>query len=60
MSTNNLHAETRVVSERCPVVHVRVACDRSRTIAARFAYDQGYLEIMSPSDQHERFKTLLG
>ncbi len=26
----------------------------------RLTYDQGYLEIMSPSDEHERFKRLIG
>ena len=31
--------------------------DRSGT---RFTYDRGMLEIMSPSEQHERFKKLIG
>jgi Uma2 family endonuclease len=60
MSTDNLYAETRVVLHGVPWSTFESLVTSTDHRGARFAYDQGYLEIMSPSDEHERCKGMLG
>jgi Uma2 family endonuclease len=60
MPVESLQPESRVVLHGIPWSTFEALLAASDNRGARFTYDQGNLEIMSPSDLHERVKRLLG
>ena len=60
MSVGNLQAENRVVLSGVTWSTYESLLADTDNRAARFTYDRGYLEMMSPSDPHERLKRLFG
>jgi Uma2 family endonuclease len=60
MSVGSLQAETRVVLPHVTWSTFESLLAETDHRNTRFTYDQGYLEIMSPSEKHERLKTFLG
>ena len=60
MSVGNLQAENRVVLSSITWSTFESLLASTDHRGTRFTYDRGYLEIMSPSDPHERLKRLLG
>jgi Uma2 family endonuclease len=60
MSVGSLQAESRVVLPRVTWSTFESLLAETDHRNTRFTYDQGYLEIMSPSEKHERLKTFLG
>ncbi len=60
MATVTSQGETRVVLTNVAWdVYQRLASEAGRA-GTRFTYDQGVLEIMSPSREHERVKRRVG
>jgi Uma2 family endonuclease len=60
MSIVDLQGETRVVLNSVSWSTFESLLAETDHRGTRFTYDRGCLEIMSPSDKHERLKTLLG
>jgi Uma2 family endonuclease len=60
MSVGNLQAETRVVLNSVTWSTFESLLAETDHRGTRFTYDRGCLEIMSPSEKHERLTTLLG
>ena len=60
MSTVISPAEQRVILDQVSWSTYLKLCDETGNRRGRMAYDQGTLEIMSPSKLHENAKTLLG
>lgn len=59
MSLSSLQAENRITLPNVPW-DVFESLAASNCAGIRFTYDRGYLEIMSPSTEHEWFHKLLG
>ena len=60
MSIVASHPETRIVLSNVSwATFEALVADRER-VSPRFVYDQGTLEIMSPSKEHEWYHRLLG
>jgi Uma2 family endonuclease len=60
MSVATLQAETRVLLSRVSWSTFEALLADNDCRGTRFTYDQGYLEIMSPSREHERIGRCLG
>lgn len=60
MSVGNLQAESRVVLSGITWSTFESLLADTRNHGIRFTYDRGYLEMMSPSREHERLKKLFG
>jgi len=60
MAMANLQAESRVVLAGVTWSTYEALLAETKNHGTRFTYDRGYLEITSPSQTHERLKTLLG
>jgi Uma2 family endonuclease len=60
MSVGSVQAENRVVLTSVAWSTFESLLAETDHRSARFTYDRGYLEIMSPGDRHERLKRLLG
>jgi Uma2 family endonuclease len=60
MSMASLQSEHRVVLTGVAWSTFESLLAETDHRGTRFTYDQGYLEIMSPSEEHERTKKLLG
>jgi Uma2 family endonuclease len=60
MSAGNLQAESRILLSGISWATFESLAAESRAHGTRFTYDRGYLEMMSPSREHERLKHLIG
>jgi len=60
MSVVTHQAENRVVLRNVSWATFEALLAETDRRGTRFAYDQGVLEIMSPSREHERIKSLIG
>lgn len=60
MSVTNLQAESRIVLAGISWSTFESLAAESRNRGTRFTYDRGYLEMMSPSREHARFKRFIG
>jgi len=60
MSLATFQAESRVVLRNVSWATFEALLAETDRGGSRFTYDQGVLEIMSPSREHERVKTLIG
>jgi Uma2 family endonuclease len=60
MSVGNVQAESRVVLSGISWATYEAILADNQNHGTRFAYDRGYLEMMSPSREHERLKRYLG
>ncbi len=60
MSVANLQAENRVLLSGISWATFESLLADTRNHGTRFTYDRGYLEMMSPSREHERLKTMMG
>ena len=60
MSTASLPAEHRAVLETVSWKTYVTLTEESNHVSGRLTYDQGLLEIMSPSMPHESAKNLVG
>ncbi|HEX7448315.1 MAG TPA: Uma2 family endonuclease, partial [Pirellulales bacterium] len=55
-----LQPEQRVLLRGVSWQTYNALLDDLQSSAVRLTYDRGMLELMSPSQDHERFKTLIG
>ena len=60
MSIGNSQSETRVVLSGISWPTFESVLAETRNHGTRFTYDRGYLEMMSPSREHERAKRFIG
>jgi Uma2 family endonuclease len=60
MSVANLQPESRILLSGVSWATFESLAAESQNHGTRFTYDRGYLEVMSPSREHERLKTLMG
>jgi Uma2 family endonuclease len=60
MATISPGAENRVLLSGISWATFESLLAETRNHGTRFTYDRGYLEMMSPSREHERVKTLMG
>ncbi|MGA2030692.1 MAG: Uma2 family endonuclease [Thermoguttaceae bacterium] len=60
MSVATPQAESRVLLSNVAWSTFEALLAENECRGTRFAFDRGFLEIMSPSVEHERIKTLLG
>jgi Uma2 family endonuclease len=60
MSVGSLQAEHRVLLSGISWSTFESLAAESKSHGTRFTYDRGYLEMMSPSREHERVKRLMG
>ena len=60
MSVAAAHAENRVVLSQITWATYEALLAETDRPGTRFTYDRGLLEIMTPSREHERIKSLLG
>jgi Uma2 family endonuclease len=60
MSLESLQVENRVILTSVAWSTFESLLAETDHRGTRFTYNQGYLEIMSPSEKHERLKTFLG
>jgi Uma2 family endonuclease len=60
MATAVTHGETRTVLRSVSWATYEALLAETDRAGTRLTYDRGVLEIMSPSREHERFKTLFG
>jgi Uma2 family endonuclease len=60
MSVANLQAESRVLLSGISWATFESLAAESQNHGMRFTYDRGYLEMMSPSREHERLKRFIG
>ncbi len=59
-TASHLQPEQRVVLRGVSWQTYNALVDETESSAVRLTYDRGRLEMMSPSRDHERFKTLIG
>ena len=60
MAVGNLQAESRVVLSGISWSTYESFLAETKNHGTRFTYDRGYLEMMSPSREHERTKRFIG
>jgi Uma2 family endonuclease len=60
MSVASLQSENRVLLSGISWATYESLLEDTQNHGTRFTYDRGYLEMMSPSREHERLKTLMG
>ena len=60
MSVASLQSENRVLLSGISWATYESLLADTQNHGTRFTYDRGYLEMMSPSREHERLKTLMG
>ncbi|NLX94874.1 MAG: hypothetical protein GXY83_01725 [Rhodopirellula sp.] len=60
MSVSTTQGENRVVLSQVTWATYAALLTETDRAGTRFTYDRGLLEIMAPSREHERIKTLLG
>jgi Uma2 family endonuclease len=59
-TASSLQPEQRIVLRGVSWQTYKALVDEMESSAVRFTYDRGSLEMMSPSRDHERLKTLIG